>query len=160
MVSYARFTMFLNIYRVILLLYSSTLYIRYGSAPYISTKKLKSEITPNRVVLHGTASHYNDVIMNPMASQITSLTIVYSTVYSGADQRKHQSSVSLAFVCVIHRWPVNFPHKGPVTRNFFPFDDVIILITSSKWSTGSRGPFCTPCIFCYNATLYYGVSFV
>ena len=43
-------------------------------------------------------SHYNDVIMGAMASQITSLTIVYSTVYSGADQRTHESSVSLAFV--------------------------------------------------------------
>ena len=47
--------------------------------------------------------HYSDVIMNTMASQITSLTIVYSTVYSGADQRKHQSSASLAFVRGIHR---------------------------------------------------------
>ena len=43
-------------------------------------------------------THYNDVIMSAMASQITCLTIVYSIVYSGADQRKHQSSVSLAFV--------------------------------------------------------------
>ena len=42
--------------------------------------------------------HYNGVIMGAMASQITSLTIVYSTVYSGADQRKHQGSASLAFV--------------------------------------------------------------
>ena len=46
--------------------------------------------------------HYNDVIMSAMASQITSLTIVYSIVYSGADQRKHQSSTSLAFVSGIH----------------------------------------------------------
>ena len=46
---------------------------------------------------------YNDVIMDSMASQITSLTIVYSAVYSGADQRKHQSSTSLAFVRGIHR---------------------------------------------------------
>ena len=53
--------------------------------------------------------HYNDVIMSAMASQITSLTIVYSTVYSGADQWKHQSSASLAFVRGIHR--VNSPHK-------------------------------------------------
>ena len=53
--------------------------------------------------------------MSSMASQITTLTIVYSTVYSGADQRKHQSSASLAFVRGIHRWPVNSPHKGPVT---------------------------------------------
>ena len=70
--------------------------------------------------------HYNDVIMSVMASQITSLTIVYSTVYSGAAQRKHQSSASLAFVRGIHRWPVNSPHKGPVTRKVFPFDDVIM----------------------------------
>ena len=70
--------------------------------------------------------HYNDVIMGAMASQITSLTIVYSTVYSGADQRKHQSSASLAFVRGIHRWPVNSPHKWPVTQKMFPFDDVII----------------------------------
>ena len=70
--------------------------------------------------------HYNDVIMGGMASQITSLTIVYSTVYSGADQGKHQSSASLAFVRGIHRWPVNSPHKWPVTRKMFPFDDVIM----------------------------------
>ena len=63
-----------------------------------------------------------------MASQITCLTILYSTVYSGADQRKHQSSALLAFVRGIHRWPVNSPHKGPVTRKMFPFDDVIILV--------------------------------
>ena len=64
--------------------------------------------------------------MNLMASQITSLTIVYSTVYSGANQRKHQSSASLAFVRGIHRGPVNSPHKWPVTRKMFPFDDVIM----------------------------------
>ena len=70
--------------------------------------------------------HYNDVIMSPMASQITSLAIVYSTVYSGTDQRKYQSSASLAFVRGIHRSSVNSPHKGPVTRKTFPFDDVIM----------------------------------
>ena len=64
--------------------------------------------------------------MGTMASQITSLTIVYSTVYSGADQRKHQSSTSQAFVRGIHRRPVNSPHKWPVTRQMFPFDDVIM----------------------------------
>ena len=47
--------------------------------------------------------YYIDVIMTTMASQITSLTDVYSTVYSDADQRKHQSSTSLAFEWVIHR---------------------------------------------------------
>ena len=70
--------------------------------------------------------HCNDVIMTTMASKITSLTIVYSIVYSDADQRKHQSSASLAFVRGIHRWPVNSSHKGPVTRKLFPFDDVIM----------------------------------
>ena len=60
--------------------------------------------------------HYNDVIMSAMASQITSLMTVYPTVYSGADQRQHQSSASLAFVRRIHRWPVNSPHKWPVIR--------------------------------------------
>ena len=64
--------------------------------------------------------------MAAMASQITSLTSVYSTIYSGADQRKHQSSASLAFVWGIHRGPVNSPHKWPVTRQMFPFDDVIM----------------------------------
>ena len=71
--------------------------------------------------------------MGAMASQITSLIIVYSTVYSGADQRKHQSSASLAFVWGIYRWPVNSPHKWPVTRKMFP------LMTSSwalkPWSS-------------------------
>ena len=60
--------------------------------------------------------------MGTMGSQITSPTIVYSTVYSGADQRKHPS---LTFARGIHRWPVNSPHKGPVTRKMFPFDDAI-----------------------------------
>ena len=64
--------------------------------------------------------HYNDVIMSEMASQITSLTTVYSTVYSGADQRKHQRSASLAFVWGIHR------SQGSVTRKMFPFHDVIM----------------------------------
>ena len=70
--------------------------------------------------------HYCDAIMGTVASQITSLTIVYTTVYSDADQSKHQSSASLAFVWGIHRRPVNSPHKWPVTRKMFPFDDVIM----------------------------------
>ena len=79
---------------------------------------------------------YGDVIMIAMASQITSLTIVYSIVYSGADQRKHQRPASLAFVRGIHRWPVNSPHKRPVTRKMFPFDDVIIQCGPSTWELG------------------------
>ena len=68
--------------------------------------------------------------MGAMASQITSLTTVYSTDNSGANQRKHQSSVSLAFVRGIRRWPVNSPHKWPVTQKMFPFEDVMITKSS------------------------------
>ena len=75
---------------------------------------------------HKLVYHYGDVKMDAVASQITSLIIVYSIVYSDADQRKHQSSASLAFVRGIHRGPVNSPHKWPVTRKMFPFDDVIM----------------------------------
>ena len=71
--------------------------------------------------------HNSDVIMSAMASQITSLTTVYRAVYSGTDQRKHQSSTSLALVRGIHQWLVNSPQKGPVTRKMFPYDDVIIM---------------------------------
>ena len=77
--------------------------------------------------------HYDDVTVSLMASHITSLTIVYSTVYSGADQRKHQSSASLAFVWGIHRGSVNSPHKWPVTRKMFPSDDVIMASQNTKW---------------------------
>ena len=72
-------------------------------------------------------NHYSDVTIGALASQITSLAIVYSSVYSGAGQRKHQSSASLAFVRGFHRSPVNSPHKGPVTRKMFPFHDVIMM---------------------------------
>ena len=95
-----------------------------------------------------TFSHYNDVIMSPMASEITSLTIVYSTVYSGTDQRKHQSSASLAFAWGIHRWPVNSPHKGPVTRKMFSFFDVIMIFISSIMHNESVALFLfLPCIW-------------
>ena len=70
-------------------------------------------------LLSTVSSYYSDVIMGTMASLITSLTSVYSTVHSCADQRKHQSSASLAFVLEIHRRPVISPHKWPVTRKIF-----------------------------------------
>ena len=85
--------------------------------------------TPPTTSLPAEASkltHYTDVLMGTVASQITSLTIVYSTVYSDADQRKYQSCGLLAFVRGIHRRSVNSPHKWPVTRKMFPFDDVIM----------------------------------
>ena len=93
---------------------------------------LASTILPSyHCIWHGLLClliHYGDVIMGAIASQITSLTIVYSTVYSDADQRKHQSSASLAFVQGMG--PVNSPQKCPVTRKMFPFDDVIMLFCS------------------------------
>ena len=74
--------------------------------------------------------------MGAIASQMTSLTIVYSTVYSDADERNHQSSASLAFVRGI-QGPVNSPHKWPATRKMFPFDDVIMLYCwrSVQWNS-------------------------
>ena len=75
--------------------------------------------------------------MGAMAFQITSLTIVYSTVYSGANQSEHQSSASMAFVWGIHQGPMNSPHKWPVTRKMFPFHDVI-MISSKSQSLESR----------------------
>ena len=97
---------------------------------------------------------YDDVIMTTMSSKITSLTIVYSTVYSGADQRKHQSSASLAYVRGIHRGPVNSPHKWPVKRKMFPFDDVIMAqhycifvrgTIGDRWIPVTKGQWCGKC---------------
>ena len=81
--------------------------------------------------------HYSDAIKNTMASQITGVPIVCSTVGSGAAQRKHQSSTSLAFVWGIHWCPVNSPHKRPVTRKMFPFDDVIMINLSKGKCTST-----------------------
>ena len=78
----------------------------------------ENNINPAVGLMLGTL-HYGDVIMGTIVSQITSLTIVYLTVYSDAYQRKHQSSVSLAFVWGIQREPVNSLHKWPVTRKCF-----------------------------------------
>ena len=79
-----------------------------------------------------------------MASQITSLVIIYSTVHSGTDQRKHQSSASLAFVWGIHRGPVNSAHKWPVTRKMFSFDDIIML-DKPTFFTVRAGEACETC---------------
>ena len=92
---------------------------------FIDTRKPRSWCSPKRRIGE-VLPHNGDVIMGSIESQITSPTIVYLGVYSGADQRKHQSSASLAFVRGIHRGPVNSTHKGPVTRKMFPFDDVIM----------------------------------
>ena len=130
------FCKYLLVANIIIFLYifihHANLY-RSSASNHISVKlvfriTLGKHMAPKRCVVSLYCYHYNDVIMDAIASQITSLTIVYSTVYSDADQRKHQSFASLAFVRGIHREPVNSPHKWPVTRRMFPFDDVIMAI--------------------------------
>ena len=96
--------------------------------------------------------HYNGVMVGAIASQITSLTIVYSIVYSDADQRKHQSSTSLAFVRGIHRGPVNSPPKWPVTRKLFPFDGVIE--GSFRSGTGIAKPFSSVPLLFYSFSIH------
>ena len=71
--------------------------------------------------------HYDGIIMGTMEYEITSLKSVYSNVYSGADQSKHQSSATLAFVWWIQRGPGNSLRKWPVTQKMFPFDDVTMI---------------------------------
>ena len=95
-----------------------------GSRTYFPP--MTKHILPSQT--HGCeGGHCSDVKMGAMASQITGLTIVYSSVYSGADHKNikvpHQS---LAFVMGIHRWSVNSSHKWPATRKMFPLDDVIM----------------------------------
>ena len=91
--------------------------------------------------------------MGAMASQITSLTSVYATVYTGADQRKHQSSASLAFVRGIHRGPMNSPQKWSVTRKMFPFDDVIMYIINTHIIGSYHYPYMPP-----STAVYYSVG--
>ena len=90
--------------------------------------------------IHMMVNYYGYVIMGALALQITSPTIVYLTVYSDTDQRKHQSSASLAFVRGFRRGPVNSLHKWPVTRKMFPFDDVIMRFHQGFY------PFLSKCI--------------
>ena len=107
-------------------------YSRYIAIQYNTTlDKLQQRPCLNFGQILNSQKHYRDVIMSTMASQITCLTIVYPTVYWDADQRKHQSSVSLA------ESPVNSPHKWPVTRKMFPFDDVIMRHHMARGPWGS-----------------------
>ena len=87
--------------------------------------------------------------MGAIATQMISLSIVYSTINSGSYQRKHQSSASLSFVWGIHRWPVNSSHKWPVTRKMFLFDDVIMNLEGL-----GNVPMSTACNF--RVTSWYG----
>ena len=125
---------------------------RYGSREQqLKVKLVHINCQGNRHYLAlNTTNHlllrlYNDVIMSAMASQISEVYFVCSTVGSGADQRKHQSSASLAFVWGIHRWPVHSPHKMAETWKMFPFDDVIILTLCTHMR--HTGSLCSVCFF-------------
>ena len=106
--------------------------------------------------------YYIDIIMSMIVSQITSVSIVCSTVCSGADQRKHQSSAStLAFVRGIHWWPVNSPHKGPVIGKLFvsiwsrhrdtgTFCNISFRLTKRTPKLCISGPFVWESLQCYS----------
>ena len=135
-----------------------TSHIQHSGCDYLSMVvfkgTLKCGLTKTMFAITICGDHYGDAIMGTMASQITSLTIVYSAVYSVADQRKHQSSVSLAFVRGIHRRPVNSLHKWPVTRKIFPFDDVIM----SKFSINQWHDICCRCVILHIISIKYSVN--
>ena len=79
--------------------------------------------------------------MSSMTSQINGVSSVWLTICSGADHRNHKSSVSLEFLKGIHRWLMDSPHKGPVMRRIFPFDDVIMQFCHNdviKWKDFPR----------------------
>ena len=111
--------------------------------------------------------HYNDVIMSAMGYQITDVSTVCTTGCSGADQRKHQSSGLLAFAKGIHRWPLNSPQIGPLTRKIFSFHDVIMILyqdhvrnipvlVSTPLKVFSLGPINTACPVQVRPTLKIG----
>ena len=113
---------------------------KYINAPVTEKKPWRTEVKRSIMCIYKNCIHNHDRTThntafslrwrhngcNSIASQMTSLTIVYSIVYSDADQRKRESSASLTIVWGIHREPINSQHKWPVTRKMFPFDDVIM----------------------------------
>ena len=76
---------------------------------YLTTEVLHTVEDKDSLSCVVNTMQYDDFITGAIASQITSLSIVYLNVYSDADQRKHQSSASLAFVRGIHRGTGEFP---------------------------------------------------
>ena len=122
-----------------------------------------SSTVPHWHVIHASgggciyALHYGDVIMGTMASQITSPAIVNNRLFRRRS-KKHQSPASLAFVWGIRRWPVNSPHKWPVTQKMFPFDDVIMSKLERKWfrlwlvSCSAPSPYLNQCCLTVNRT--------
>ena len=106
----------------------------------------ESMVHKNKIPSQWASNHYSNVIIGAMASQITGVTSVCSIVCSGADQRKHRSSASLAFERGIHRWPGDCPHKGLVTQKTFQFDDVIrcgngLHVMTSSWLDIMSSPY-------------------
>ena len=102
--------------------------------------------------------HYNNVIMGAIASQITSLTIIYSTDYSGADQRKHKSSALLAFVGGIQRGQVNsmLGHQNAQLLSERPIHEkrnVQLTIFWSKWRKKQLGVL----VWCWITNIYWGI---
>ena len=119
----------------------SNIHLWFYTCIFISWCAVSSQSILKRTVPRLTKHdiHYSEVIMGTMASQITSLTIVYLAVDSRADQ----NFTLLAFVRGIHRWPLNSRHKWPVTWTMFPFDDVImenwfpdraVITVASSWT--------------------------
>ena len=111
----------------------TTKYVKVWKMADVLQTTFANEFSRMKTIAFWFKFHYCDVIMGTMASQVTSLTIVYS----GADQRKHQSSASQTFVRGIHRWLVNSPYKWAETRKKFPFE-VFIMFTdvcfaSKRW---------------------------
>ena len=80
------------------------------------------------------------VIMSVLVSQITSVSAVYSTFFQASIKKKKKSSASLAFVRGIHRWPVNSPHKGPVTWKMFHKHWLIMPLPGTRWSVSRDIP--------------------
>ena len=108
----------------ILLMATGWVCCRFWTSCCILCRILSTSISQSTVSLPN--SHYSDVIMSKVSSQIPGVSMVCSAVYLGVDQRKHQRSASVPFVRGIQRWHMNSPHKGPVARKMFPYDDVIV----------------------------------
>ena len=104
-----------------------------ASPAYASLITLKSDFEVSLTIHNlghignSLGAHYSDVIMSAMASPITGVSIVCSTVCSGPCRSKKKSKLRATGLCEgIHRWPVDSHHKGPVRRKMFPFDDAIM----------------------------------
>ena len=113
---------------------SLSIYIYIYIHIYISFNTRTQHNTNTNLVLVDTPKHHYhccDVIRSAMAFLIPGVSFVCSIICFGADQRKHQSSTSLAFLRGNLRWPMDSPHKRPVTRKMFPFNDVIMM----AWNT-------------------------